>query len=89
MIETKSPILLPNKNPTLLTRMNKENNSPNTTLPCPGCGGSGQTSFFAGESRFMLTWEDCPDCCGTGILLTDAEHPDNLPMTEEKHDTGN
>lgn len=44
-------------------------------LTCPGCGGSGQTSFFGGASRFMLTWEDCPDCCGTGIVLekTDSD----------------
>jgi hypothetical protein len=44
--------------------------------PCPGCGGSGQTSFFAGESRFMFTIEDCPDCCGTGIDLNDSENAD-------------
>jgi DnaJ-class molecular chaperone len=46
--------------------------------PCPGCGGSGQTSYFDGESRFMLTWEDCPDCCGTGIVLdeTDSTEPE-------------
>jgi DnaJ-class molecular chaperone len=45
---------------------------------CPGCGGSGQTSYFGGESRFMLTWEDCPDCCGTGIVLdeTDSTEPE-------------
>jgi DnaJ-class molecular chaperone len=41
--------------------------------PCPGCGGSGQTSYFAGESRFMLTREDCPDCAGTGVLLPEDE----------------
>jgi DnaJ-class molecular chaperone len=49
------------------TRKNLKN------IPCPGCGGSGQTSYFGGESRFMLTWEDCPDCCGTGVQLDDAE----------------
>lgn len=38
--------------------------------PCPGCGGSGQTSFFGGESRFLLSWEDCPDCSGTGVDLS-------------------
>ncbi len=42
-------------------------------IPCPGCNGSGQTSFFGGESRFMFTWEDCPDCCGTGIKLEDKD----------------
>lgn len=46
---------------------------PKKTTPCPGCGGSGETAFFGGESRFMLTREDCPDCCGTGILLESSE----------------
>lgn len=46
--------------------------------PCIGCGGSGQTSYFGGASRFMLSWEDCPDCCGTGIVLdeTDTDRKD-------------
>ncbi len=44
--------------------------------PCPGCGGSGQTSYFGGESRFMLTWEDCPDCCGTGVVLDETGSSD-------------
>lgn len=49
------------------TDSNKQNR------PCPGCGGSGQSSYFAGASRFMLTWEDCPDCCGTGVVLDETE----------------
>lgn len=54
-------------------------------LPCPGCGGSGQTSFFGGASRFMLTWEDCPDCCGTGIVLekTDNDLPKQKKIDED------
>ncbi|MCP3888009.1 MAG: hypothetical protein GY702_03930 [Desulfobulbaceae bacterium] len=46
-------------------------------IPCRGCGGSGQTSYFGGESRFMLTWEDCPDCCGTGVDLEKNSPEDN------------
>jgi DnaJ-class molecular chaperone len=54
--------------------MNANNDSgPKRQTPCPGCGGSGQTSFFGGASRFMLTWEDCPDCCGTGIVLDEPD----------------
>lgn len=34
--------------------------------PCPFCHGSGQLSFFKGESRFLLTTEECPHCSGTG-----------------------
>ncbi len=60
---------------------------PKQPTPCPGCGGSGQTSFFGGASRFMLTWEDCPDCCGTGIVLDEADQdmqeiPDNKDRSE-------
>jgi len=54
------------------------------TTPCPGCGGSGETAFFGGESRFMLTREDCPDCCGTGILLDEAEPPQPPIAPQEK-----
>ncbi len=48
--------------------------------PCPTCGGSGQISFFKGESRFLLSDEECPACCGLGYLLEDGE--------EGKEDTG-
>jgi DnaJ-class molecular chaperone len=40
--------------------------------PCPTCGGSGQISFFQGESRFLLTDAECPACCGLGYLLDDT-----------------
>jgi len=36
---------------------------------CPVCGGSGQISFFQGESRFLLTIEECLECNGTGLLV--------------------
>lgn len=38
---------------------------------CPTCGGSGEISFFQGESRFLLTREECPACCGLGYVLED------------------
>ena len=37
--------------------------------PCPTCGGCGQISFFKGESRFLLSDEECPACFGLGYLL--------------------
>lgn len=54
------------------------------TTPCIGCGGSGQTSYFGGASRFMFTWEDCPDCHGTGITLevSPTEPQVNPPITD-------
>ena len=36
---------------------------------CPTCGGSGEISFFQGESRILLTREECPACCGLGYVL--------------------
>ncbi len=36
---------------------------------CPSCGGSGEICFFQGESRFLLTREECPACLGLGYLL--------------------
>lgn len=35
---------------------------------CDCCGGSGQISFFRGVSRFVMDWDDCPDCLGTGYI---------------------
>jgi len=34
---------------------------------CEICGGSGQIGQFLGVSRFVITWDECPECCGTGI----------------------
>ncbi|TKB11679.1 hypothetical protein [Desulforhopalus sp. IMCC35007] len=55
---------------------NNPSQPPKKSTPCIGCGGSGQTSFFGGASRFMLTWEDCPDCHGTGVVLDDLPSPE-------------
>jgi DnaJ-class molecular chaperone len=33
---------------------------------CTACGGAGQIAYFQGVSRFLLTWEECPQCGGTG-----------------------
>ncbi len=46
---------------------------------CPGCGGSGQISYFQGESRFLLTTEECPECLGTGFLDDTPESEDDTP----------
>ena len=36
--------------------------------PCPACGGSGQINFFQGESRFLLSVEECLLCSGFGYV---------------------
>jgi len=57
--------------------MENENQS-----PCPTCGGTGQISFFKGESRFLLTDEECPACSGLGYLIDkddrDSQENDSL-----------
>ena len=40
---------------------------------CEICDGSGQISFFKGVSRFLLSWEDCPECGGMGFVYDSLE----------------
>ncbi len=46
--------------------------------PCPGCSGTGQIHFFGGVSRFQFSYEECPECCGTGILDLPADNGTGL-----------
>jgi len=50
--------------------------------PCPGCGGTGQISFFKGVSRFLLSCEECPECAGLGFRLDSA--PSENPGKSDK-----
>jgi hypothetical protein len=47
--------------------------------PCELCGGRGQYCYFKGESRFLLSWEECPACCGTGYKLDTASSVETQP----------
>lgn len=49
---------------------------------CEVCNGSGQVSFFKGESRFVVSWEDCPQCLGVGFQEVDAEQEGNEPKSD-------
>jgi hypothetical protein len=40
---------------------------------CNICYGSGQISTFKGESRFHLSVDECPVCCGLGFVLSSDE----------------
>lgn len=40
---------------------------------CNTCGGSGEIGSFKGESRFLLTMEECPACSGLGYFLPDSK----------------
>jgi DnaJ-class molecular chaperone len=60
----------------------KKMTQPQKTFPCPSCGGCGQISLFKGESRFLLTDEECPACCGLGYLL-DEDVDTGIPGSTE------
>ncbi|WP_457574645.1 hypothetical protein [Desulfolithobacter sp.] len=51
-------------------------------ISCPACGGTGQVSFFQGESRFLLTTEECSLCLGLGYVL--EENQEQTGGTETK-----
>ncbi|MFN2355174.1 MAG: hypothetical protein ABR512_11695 [Desulfopila sp.] len=51
---------------------------------CDICGGSGQLGGFRGVSRFMITWEECPECCGTGEV---ESTPPATPSQSSDDDT--
>ena len=40
-------------------------------MVCNTCGGSGEIGYFQGESRFFITREECPACCGVGYTAAD------------------
>ncbi len=52
---------------------------------CDTCGGSGQTGHFQGVSRFVITWEDCTECLGTGFIDT-AETTDETSKSNDKEE---
>ncbi|MCI5159422.1 MAG: hypothetical protein D3906_13510 [Candidatus Electrothrix sp. AUS1_2] len=54
--------------------------------PCPVCGGTGQINFFKGESRFLLSMEECPACCGFGYVQEDGGEPEEKREKIEKSD---
>ncbi len=41
---------------------------------CPNCGGTGDLGTFHGESRFVITHEECPFCCGFGYIFEGGEN---------------
>ena len=57
--------------------------------PCPACGGTGQLNFFKGESRFLLSAEECPACCGFGYVPEEGDEPEEKGgKSEESGDRG-
>lgn len=52
---------------------------------CDICDGTGQVTYFKGVSRFHLSWEDCPECCGSGLYV----EPEDVAETEDSNDDVN
>ncbi len=50
---------------------------------CEFCAGSGQVSYFKGVSRFLLSVEDCPECCGLGFIVPPDEKEIEKGKTEK------
>jgi hypothetical protein len=51
---------------------------------CQMCAGTGQLCRFKGRSRFLLSYEDCPACCGTGYIdATEMPQGDDAETFEQ------
>jgi len=56
---------------------------------CNICYGSGEIRSFKGESRFHLSVEECPECCGLGFIISASEDSEEeMQDMAEKTDTG-
>jgi hypothetical protein len=53
---------------------------------CSECHGSGERSYFKGESRFVLSQVECPACCGLGFIEDEEEsdRQDEVPQHNDK-----
>ncbi len=60
---------------------------------CDICGGTGQLGIFRGLSRFIMTYEECPECYGTGIHQNDGDDQErtstDAPANPPSDDSGN
>lgn len=54
--------------------------------PCEFCNGTGETSTFKGVSRFLLSREECPVCCGTGLAPSGREEDGQEPAQKDTTD---
>lgn len=53
---------------------------------CDQCHGTGLRCYFKGESRFILSQEECPACSGLGYIeVADAEpHQQNSTTLDDQ-----
>lgn len=55
---------------------------------CQICNGSGQLSSFKGVSRFLLSWEECPECGGLGYIIPPDASSGTQARTQDHDDNG-
>ena len=56
---------------------------------CAACGGTGQIGFFQGVSRFLITWEECLECLGTGYVELEQDRAKTNQMKRtDKNSSG-
>ena len=56
---------------------------------CEECHGTGERCHFKGESRFLLSRDECPACCGLGFVEGDEPEPvENVPDEESHRERG-
>ncbi|WP_310600294.1 hypothetical protein [Desulfobulbus sp.] len=53
---------------------------------CNTCGGIGEIGYFQGESRFFITREECPACCGLGYVLDEEPGTAAPGQQDEKNE---
>lgn len=53
---------------------------------CATCGGIGQIAFFQGESRFLLSQEECPACLGIGHEIDSDSSAEQATNNENQPD---
>lgn len=53
---------------------------------CATCGGTGQIAFFQGESRFLLSQEECPACFGIGHEISLDDSANRIDSDEKQSD---
>ena len=53
---------------------------------CDICGGAGQVSFFKGVSRFLLSWEECPECNGIGYTIVRGDDKERAKRKKKNPD---
>lgn len=72
--------------PLVVTAHESKSRESNMKKTCELCHGTGQRCYFKGESRFILSQDECPGCCGMGYVddeVSDANRPDGTTFEDD------